>query len=110
VKTSYLLSAVIALMLGTTATFHFWAPQTAFLAGIDDSAQALNGAFRDGLYQGRLDARRGTEPHVASGRWATDQDRAWFRRGYWRGYSELLASKASPGRSSSMEAPQGANL
>ena len=38
-------------------------------------AQITDGAFRDGLYLGRLAAEGGSEPHVAIGRWATAEDR-----------------------------------
>jgi hypothetical protein len=57
-------------------------------------AQITDGAFRDGLYLGRLAAEGGSEPHVAIGRWATEEDRSSFKAGYHRGYSELLASRA----------------
>ena len=57
-------------------------------------AQITDGAFRDGLYLGRLAAEGGSEPRVAIGRWATEEDRSSFKAGYHRGYSELLASRA----------------
>jgi hypothetical protein len=57
-------------------------------------AQITDGAFRDGLYLGRIAAEGGSEPHVAIGRWATAADRSSFTAGYHRGYSELLASRA----------------
>jgi hypothetical protein len=57
-------------------------------------AQITDGAFRDGLYLGRLAAEGGSEPHVAIGRWATAVDRSSFTAGYHRGYSELLASRS----------------
>jgi hypothetical protein len=57
-------------------------------------AQITDGAFRDGLYLGRLAAEGGSEPHVAIGRWATAEDRSSFKAGYQRGYSALLASRA----------------
>jgi len=59
-------------------------------------AQNADGAFRDGLYLGRLAAEGGAEPHVATGRWATLEDRASFTAGYQRGYSEFLASRSAP--------------
>jgi len=63
-------------------------------AANDNAAQITDGAFRDGLYLGRLAADGGGEPHVAVGRWATAEDRSSFTAGYQRGYSELLASRA----------------
>jgi hypothetical protein len=47
---------------------------------------AADGAFRDGLYQGKLAAERGQPPRVAIGRWNTEQGRAMFSAGYHRGY------------------------
>ena len=63
-------------------------------ANDDNVAQITDGAFRDGLYLGKLAADGGGEPHVAVGRWATAEDRSSFTAGYQRGYSELLASRA----------------
>jgi len=63
-------------------------------AANDNVAQITDGAFRDGLYLGRLAADGGGEPHVAVGRWAAAEDRSSFTAGYQRGYSELLASRA----------------
>jgi hypothetical protein len=61
----------------------------------DNVAQITNGAFRDGLYLGRLAAESGREPHVAAGRWSTEEDRSSFTAGYQRGYSEFPASRAA---------------
>lgn len=61
----------------------------------DNAAQITDGAFRDGLYLGRLAAESGRQPHVAAGRWSTAQDRSSFTAGYERGYSEFLASRAA---------------
>ena len=63
-------------------------------AANDNAAQITDGAFRDGLYLGRLAADGGGEPHVAVGRWATAEDRSSFTAGYQRRYNELLASRA----------------
>ena len=52
----------------------------------DESWKALNGAYRDGLYLGKLAARRGEEQHTAAGRWATQVDRNYFATGYEDGY------------------------
>jgi hypothetical protein len=61
----------------------------------DNVAQITDGAFRDGLYLGRLAAESGREAHVAGGRWATAEDRSSFTAGYQRGYSEFLASRVA---------------
>jgi hypothetical protein len=56
-----------------------------------ESRLAANGAFRDGLYQGKLAAENGQPLRPAVGRWSTEQDRATFAAGYERGYIESLA-------------------
>ena len=82
--------------------------QTSFAAGYrkgymesftanNDAAHATNAAFRDGLFLGTLTARRGGEYHAATGRWATDGDRASFTAGYRQGYEEILAVRSSVG-------------
>jgi hypothetical protein len=53
--------------------------------------QALNGAFRDGVYLGTLAARRAEAPHIAFGRWATANDQQSFREGYSEAYEQTLA-------------------
>ncbi len=58
---------------------------------------AADGAFRDGLYLGKLTAESGQPLRPAVGRWSTDQDRAMFTAGYHRGYSESLASAQANG-------------
>lgn len=47
---------------------------------------ATDGAFRDGLYLGRMAAERGQALRPAIGRWSTDRDRSMFAAGYRRGY------------------------
>jgi hypothetical protein len=49
-------------------------------------------AFRDGSFLGQLAARNGDAPHMAFGRWATEEDRSAFREGYERGYGKLRSS------------------
>lgn len=58
--------------------------------------QATDGAFRDGLYLGRLAAERGSRARIAIARWVNAQDRASFTAGYQRGYNEVLASRMEP--------------
>jgi len=86
-------ASVIALGMGTVLMPHGHRPVGYFSAN-DNVAQTTNGAFRDGLYLGRLAAERGIAPRAARGRWATAEDRASFTAGYERGYKELLASRA----------------
>jgi hypothetical protein len=85
----------IAVCLGTTA----------FLANSAHSARpnqtvdahlATDGAFRDGLYVGRLAAEGGRSLRPPIGRWSSERDRASFVAGYQRGYTDSLAG-AEPG-------------
>jgi hypothetical protein len=50
--------------------------------------ESTDGAFRDGLYLGKLNARDGNEQHIATGRWSTGKNRASFIDGYHRAYTE----------------------
>jgi hypothetical protein len=83
-RTGFLLATVAALSLG--ATVHGKANNT---SGQSNALvqHATNGAFRDGLYLGRLDATSGREAHLSSGRWSRDHDRLSFAAGYRAGYS-----------------------
>jgi hypothetical protein len=84
----------IVLGLGTAAMLH-GGRSVAYFSANDNVAQATNGAFRDGLYLGRLAAERGgIAPRVARGRWATAEDRTSFTAGYERGYNDVVASRA----------------
>ena len=49
---------------------------------------ASNAAFRDGLYQGKLDAQHGSKPHIRSVRWSAEPDRLAFVSGYKLGYQD----------------------
>ncbi len=86
---------VLALGVSTTAMLRSGIRQDVPLSANRDAGETTDGAFRDGLYLGRLAAQRGSEPHIASGRWATDRGRASFTEGYQQGYSESLAVQAA---------------
>lgn len=76
-----------AIMLGLSATAMLSAnyrPANSVQGEIQLSA---DGAFRDGLYLGRLAAESGQPIHPAIGRWSAEQDRANFIAGYRRGYA-----------------------
>ena len=55
-------------------------------APAENPALASNPAYRDGLYQAKLDAREGRKPHFAVGRWNTEAARASYIAGYQDGY------------------------
>jgi len=84
---------VIAVCLGAAA-MHASSGAPAFESAGGDVNQATEGAFRDGLYLGKLAAERGQRSHICSGRWAREKDRTLFSSGYRQGYSEFLSSRA----------------
>jgi len=55
----------------------------------------VDAAFRDGLFQARLDVQNGRKARIASGRWSTDQDRASFIAGYQQTYRELADARST---------------
>ena len=62
-----------------------------------DSAEArlaADGAFRDGLYLGKLASEGDQPPSIAVGRWSTQRDREMFTAGYLRGYGNSELSGA----------------
>ena len=89
--TKFFTYAAIVIGLGATATLainpHSLNPRTTAEVRL-----AADGAFRDGLYFGKLAAEYGQPLRPAVGRWSTDQDRSMFTAGYRRGYNESLAS------------------
>jgi hypothetical protein len=58
-----------------------------------EARYAADGAFRDGLYVGRLAAEAGQPLRPPIGRWSTEPDRTMFTVGYRRGYSDSLADE-----------------
>src|SRR5258706_3211972 len=82
----------IALCLGGAAWVHRANRQDALLHENQEALGATDGAFRDGLYQGQLAIARGSEAHVAVGRWAAPQDRTSFAAGYRKGYTDSLTA------------------
>jgi hypothetical protein len=82
---------VIVIGLGATATLGI--SSSAANPGTTAEARlATDGAFRDGLYLGKLAAEGGQPLRPSVGRWSTDQDRSMFMAGYHRGYNETLSS------------------
>jgi hypothetical protein len=83
--TRFFMYAAMILSLGASATLGFNS-RNANAKSVAEAQLSADGAFRDGLYLGRLAAQSGQTMHPAIGRWATDQDRAMFTAGYRRGY------------------------
>jgi hypothetical protein len=88
-----LFASVIALSMGTASLFQA-SRQPNSLSANENVSHATDGAFRDGLYLGRLAAESGAAPCVVAGRWATEADRASFTAGYHKGYESFLADQA----------------
>jgi hypothetical protein len=87
----------LAIVVGVAAASMFQGNRPPNVTGARDNVkQITDGAFRDGLYLGRLASERGFQPTIATARWATAEDRASFTAGYQRGYNESLASRAAP--------------
>jgi len=51
-----------------------------------EPTKSADAAFRDGLYQARLDIEEGRKSHPAIGRWSSAEARASFLAGYQSGY------------------------
>ena len=60
-------------------------------AGQSQAQTATDGAFRDGLYIGRMAAEGGRPEHPPIGRWSTAADRASFLKGYRSGYRDAAS-------------------
>jgi hypothetical protein len=87
---------VVALALGAAAGMAMDSGMYRSASVNSDAAlpnQASNAAFRDGLYQAKLAIDRGDAPHVAIGRWGSNDDRASFRAGYEQGFAQVLGRK-----------------
>ncbi len=79
----------VAVSLGTTAMLSNNS-RTTKIAGTSEARFATDGAFRDGLYLGKLAVKSGAASHPAIGRWSREQDRASFVAGYRQGYRQSL--------------------
>lgn len=97
--TRFFTYATIVIALGATATLAI-NPGDTKPRTTSEARLANDGAFRDGLYLGKLAAQGGQQSRLAIGRWSTQQDRSQFAAGYRRGYDETLtATNAERARS-----------
>jgi hypothetical protein len=90
-KPLFFLTPAIALGMAVVSGFHGGLPPDLNADG--NISQATNGAYRDGLFVGKLSAKRGAMSRAPIGRWATAEERASFTAGYQRGYNEFLANQ-----------------
>jgi len=81
----------IAISLGTVMVAHN--NRAALSSASTETSFDTEGAFRDGLYLGKLAAAQGQARRPAIGRWSADRDRSLFAVGYHRGYDEALAGR-----------------
>jgi hypothetical protein len=81
-------TAILALCLGTAGLI----ANNSNPSAKADLQTATDGAYRDGLYIGRLTAQSGRRLSPQVGRWSTERDRAAFLAGYQRGYSQAAGS------------------
>jgi hypothetical protein len=58
----------------------------------NNQAMSVDPAFRDGLYQAKMDVRDGRKPHLSVGRWSSESARASYVAGYREGYRESIGS------------------
>jgi hypothetical protein len=86
---TFAIAAVVC--LGTTAVLANNG-RTAQQSPSMEIQMAANGAFRDGLFVGRLAAQSGRESRPLIGRWSSAEDRASFAAGYRRGYGEVASN------------------
>jgi hypothetical protein len=99
--TRFFTYTAIVIGLGATATLAI-SPRTVKPTTTAEAVFAADGAFRDGLYLGKLAAEQGQPMRTAIGRWSTEQDRSMFTAGYRRGYNDSLTS-ANPESGQSTE-------
>jgi len=103
VKRQSLLILNMSLGLAIVALVGVSAYRPKFEAG--KGAQAMDAAFRDGLYQAKLDVQDGRAPRLRTGRWGHNADRVVFIAGYEQGYREY-----SEARSGKLAEPSAAEL
>ena len=96
--TRFFSSTAIVIALGVTATLAI-SPSNTKSNTTAEARLAADGAFRDGLYLGKLAAAGGQQSRLALGRWSTEQDRSQFAAGYRRGYEQARGVDAESARS-----------
>jgi hypothetical protein len=57
-----------------------------------EASQEVDAAFRDGVFQAKLDVQEGRRPRLLVGRWSTETERALYIAGYQKGFREFSAS------------------
>jgi hypothetical protein len=94
----------LAVALGLSASAFFAHANNSLFTDNSEVRFAGDGAFRDGLYLGKLAARSRQVQRPAIGRWSSDQDRAGFTAGYRLGYEHnSILTGANPAAARSAE-------
>lgn len=93
---TFLYALAVATCLGTTAMLGT-SGRAVRTVDSGETRFATDGAFRDGLFVGRMTARSGRAAHAPIGRWSSEGDRASFAAGYRRGYEALVAELPAQG-------------
>jgi hypothetical protein len=83
----------LAVCLGTSAALSIRYPGSQ-PGRVPESQLALDGAYRDGLYVGKLAAESGRRSRPPIGRWSDEKDRASFLAGYQRIYNARISQPA----------------
>jgi hypothetical protein len=86
-KPLYYALVITSALIATAASSRGFATHFRQIQLADTSSRATDGAYRDGLYIGRLHRVQGRKEHVTWGRWNNDADRLSFIAGYEIGYS-----------------------
>jgi hypothetical protein len=82
---------IVSLMLGLAAASALRiSTHQGSSTGISNPSLDMNGAYRDGLFQGKQAAERHAPNMAPVGRWSRSTDRAAFAAGYEKGYSSLM--------------------
>jgi len=87
---SYIITVIVSVGLTLIGDMAARAPKIS----VPSADHITNAAFRDGSYQARLDVENGRKPHLSSGRWRTDEDRASYIAGYRHVYPQFLPANA----------------
>jgi hypothetical protein len=90
-RTIFLLALSVSFAAGLLVGKSTYAPKLVTM----DTTQATDAAFRDGLYQAKLDIQEGRKPHPAIGRWSNESARAQFIAGYQRGYRDYYEATSA---------------
>ena len=70
---------------------------------VAQAAQVVDAAFRDGMFQAKLDLQNVRKPHLMAGRWNSNADRALFIAGYKQSYNEAAAATGKLAKANAAE-------